>query len=148
MITDLHSHSKNSPDALVSVEKMCEQAISLGLDAYAITDHVECKAENWYEKNDDGTKILMGSFKDIFNSSLNDISLAKEKFKGKLNLLCGLELGEPCQDLAAAEKYVSDKRLDFVIASDHEMRDHEDFYFLDYTKENIPELFSTYFNEV
>jgi len=146
-LIDCHTHSKNSPDAIDSVDAMCEQAIKLGLSAYAITDHVECCLDRWKFEHDD-EKIKPLYFKDIFEGSMSEISTAKEKYKGKLNLLCGLELGEPYQDLENADFYINDKRLDFVIASIHQIRKHEDFYFLDYNNYDIQKLMTQYFEEI
>lgn len=147
-LIDMHSHSKNSPDARDTVMDMCNRAKELNLKAYAITDHVECKNLNWYNKNEKGEKIFIAAFEDVFNGSMNDITAAKQYFGDSLNLLYGIELGEPMQDIKTAEKYISDSRLDFIIASLHEIKNHEDFYYLDYEKENIPLLFETYFSEI
>lgn len=148
MLMDLHSHSKNSPDADHSVMDMCNQAKSLGLSAYAITDHFECKNDNWYDKKSDGTKIILASFKDIFENSMKDIEEAKNNFGDSIEIISGIELGEPVQNYERATKYATDERLDFVIASDHEVGNHEDFYFLDYEKEDINRLMTMYFDEI
>lgn len=146
-LIDCHSHSKNSPDAKDSVETMCEQAIKLGLSAYAITDHVECFGDRWiFEENDD--VIPPQYFKNIFENSMSEITLAKEKYKKNLNLLAGMELGEPCHNPGQADYFLNDKRLDFVIASIHQIRNHEDFYFLDYNVYDIPTLLTKYFEEI
>ena len=144
---DCHTHSKNSPDAINSVNEMCEKAISLGLSAYAITDHVECCMDKWLF--DDTFKDPEDCyFKDIFENSMNDIAIAKEKYSGKLNLLAGIELGEACHDIEVADTYSNDKRLDFIIASLHQIREYDDFYFLDYNNYDIHSLMEKYFNEI
>lgn len=38
---DCHTHTCNSPDAENTVSELCEQAIALGLDVLAITEHCE-----------------------------------------------------------------------------------------------------------
>ena len=38
---DCHTHSGNSPDGTGTVGGLCRRAISLGLEALAITEHVE-----------------------------------------------------------------------------------------------------------
>ena len=144
-LTDSHSHSKNSPDASHSVDDMCQKAINLGLCAYTITDHVECNIARWECEVPEGRGPL---FRDIFENSMRDIYLAQDKYNGKLNLLAGVELGEPCHDLDRSESYATDKRLDFIIASIHQLRGRRDFYFLDYSKENIPSLLEKYFDEI
>lgn len=145
-LSDSHSHSKNSPDAKDSVNDMCAKAVSLGLTAYAITDHIECYTDRTDFEVPEGE--LGTLYTDIFENSMKDIYEAKEKYKGKIHILAGIELGEPCQDLERSDYYTSDKRLDFIIASMHQIRGKQDFYFLDYSKENIPELLQTYFEEI
>ena len=143
-LIDCHSHSKNSPDASDSVGAMCEQAIRLGLSAYAITDHVECHVDRWILED----RRTMGTlFSEIFENSLTEVTAAKETYRGKLNLLCGIELGQAYQGIERAEFYMSDKRLDFVIGSIHQVRGQEDFFFLDYTQFDIPKLLTQYFEE-
>ena len=60
----------------------------------------------------------------------------------------GIELGEPDADFPLAESLFQDVRLDFVIASLHELPDKLDFYFLDYAEEDIDSLLETYFSEL
>ncbi len=147
MIIDLHTHSNNSPDAENSVDEMCEKAIEIGLKAYAITDHVEINQERWLNVKADGSMVYEDYFKDIFENSMKEIEIAKEKFEGKLNLLAGVELGEICQNKELGKVYSSDKRLDFVIASNHEVRGYNDFYYLDFDKIDIPKVIDLYFDE-
>ena len=77
-----------------------------------------------------------------------EVTKAKEKYDGKLNLICGIELGEPCQRLENTEFFVNDERLDFIIASNHQIRGHRDFYFLDYKVYDIHTLLTTYYDEI
>lgn len=142
---DSHSHSKNSPDARNSVHDMCAKAKELGLTQYTITDHVECNALRWECEVPDGTGPY---FRDIFEKSMKDIYLEREQLGSSLELLAGIELGEPCQNTDISESYIKDKRLDFVIGSIHQIRGHRDFYFLDYDKYDIDKLLNTYFEEI
>ena len=148
-LIDCHSHTVNSPDADDSVFAMCERASSLGLSAYAITDH--CEANRFYSieyykgiPNDHDTY----DFDISFEKSMAENTSAKEKFAGKLNLICGIELGQGTHDLTVADKIVSDKRLDFVIGSMHELYGIEDFCFMDYSKYDVKELLHKYFKEI
>ena len=147
-LIDMHTHSKNSPDAKNSVIEMCNQAIKLGFKAIAITDHVEINQPRWFEKDEQGNIIETDYFCDIFEHSMQDIAEAKEIFKGKINLIAGSEIGEMAQDKPLAKKYTSDKRLDFIIASNHEVTGYEDFYYLDFNKEDKNHLITLYFNEL
>ena len=149
ILVDCHTHTTNSPDGDNSVIEMCEKACSLGLSAYAITDH--CETNRFYDinyyhtqqdENDDYNYSLS------FEKSMQENTEAKELFKGKLNLICGIELGQATHDLETAEKIISDKRLDFVIGSIHEVPTYPDFAFMDYSKYNIHDLIQSYFEEV
>lgn len=153
MITDCHTHTHNSPDAdNKSVAELCERAIELQLDALAVTDH--CEANRFYSIEHYGKTPQPDNpydtynFRDYFLKSMEENTEAKERFKGKLNFVCGIELGQATQDFQAAEEVLSDERLDFVIGSMHEIPNHLDFAFIDYSKEDIPALLDSYFDEI
>ena len=62
----------------------------------------------------------------------------------------GIELGQPNQDLEAAEQALAGRDYDFVIGSIHNIRGYEDFFFLDYSKIErsfIDALLETYWQE-
>ena len=151
MIIDCHTHTRNSFDAdNDTVIERCERAIQLGLDAMAVTDH--CEVNRFFDK--DHYKINYEQkyddygFNKAFENSMAETTAAKGLYSGKLNLICGLELGQPLADMEVIEQILSDKRLDFVIASMHEMPGHDDFAFLDYSKEDVPALLEQDFNEI
>ena len=50
---DCHTHSGNSPDGTGTVGGLCRRAISLGLEALAITEHVELN--RWHSQGYYGT---------------------------------------------------------------------------------------------
>jgi len=75
----------------------------------------------------------------------------KEKYAGKLNLLCGVELGQILHDIEAAKLVNADSRVDFIIGSVHQVMGEQDFYFIDYEKltmDDIYDLLERYFREV
>ncbi len=151
MIIDCHTHSRNSFDAdNDTVIERCERAIELGLDAMAITDH--CEVNRFYEKEhyiiDFEQKYDDYCFGKAYENSMAEITAAKEQYKDKVNLICGIELGQPLADMEVTEKILNDSRLDFVIASMHEMPKHDDFAFLEYTEENVPGLLKKDFEEI
>lgn len=153
MLLDCHTHTHNSPDAdNKNVIELCRRAMELDLDALAITDH--CEANRFYSMDYYNARPQPDNmydtynFKEYFEKSMTENTQAKELFKGKLNLVCGIELGQATQDLKAAEEVISDERLDFIIGSMHEIPNHLDFAFLDYSKENIPQLLNEYFENI
>lgn len=151
MIIDCHTHTRNSFDAdNDTVIERCERAIQLGLDAMAVTDH--CEVNRFFDKDhykiDYEQKYDDYGFNKAFENSMAETTAAKELYSDKLNLICGLELGQPLADMEVTEKILEDKRLDFVIASMHEMPGHDDFAFLDYSQEDVPALLEQDFNEI
>lgn len=133
---DCHSHSNNSPDGSNSVLQMCARAAELQLDAYAITDHCEINA--YYQDGYD--KMTAGSAKAV--------SEAKEQYAGKLNLLFGIELGQPLQDLPQAQAQLNKYPYDLVIGSLHNISGCEDFAFLDYSTCDVNAMIRRYYEEL
>jgi len=147
---DCHTHTSCSPDSDAGVTDMYTRAKTLGLQAFAITDHIElCRfyPQGFYA-------VQARNEEDFFNyaaryeSSMEQNMAAKEMCKGALQLINGIEMGEPNADFALAESLLQDKRLDFVIASLHELPDKLDFYFLDYGTEDVTKLLDSYFSEL
>ncbi len=106
-LIDCHTHTTNSPDGYNSVDEMCARAfVELGIPTLAITDH--CEVNRYYgiehyggiKINDEDTF----NFDAAFEKSMNSNSLAKEKWADKLNLICGIELGQASHDFEAARK--------------------------------------------
>jgi len=150
-LIDCHTHTQFSVDSDADINSMIERAYELGLAAYAITDHCECNC--WYSAEHYNGSVLSNDFNYSrdFENSVSAVTELKEKYDGKLNLICGTEMGQALQDIEAAEKIISDKRLDFVIASMHQLPNDEDFAFIDYSKyssDGIYELLERYFNEI
>lgn len=148
---DCHTHTHHSPDANSdTVSERCERALQLGLTAMAVTDH--CEVNRFYDKAhyniDYDQKYTDYGFSKVFEGSMAEVTDAKELYSGKLELICGVELGQPMSDIETTEKILSDSRLDFVIASMHELPRHDDFAFLDYSNEDIPKLLEQYFSEI
>ena len=150
-LIDCHTHSNISPDADKNAftEDMIARARDLGLVAYAITDH--CEVSQWYDLEhygfeDNGYDDY--GFDKMFERLMVANTAAKEKFDGKFNFICGIELGQATHDFEIAEKIVADKRLDFVIGSMHKLPNYDDFAFINYNNYDIPDLMEKYFFEI
>ncbi len=141
-ICDCHCHSQWSFDGCETVDDMCKQAIDLGIDVLTITDH--CEVNGWATPEDSE----FGDFSQRIPQSVKYQKLAQEKYKGKLKLLRGIELGQPVQDLKSADIALAVDDFDFVLASVHNVRATKDFYWLEYTPEFAEQILHTYFNEV
>lgn len=153
-LIDCHTHTQFSVDSEADINCMIERAIELELTAYAITDHCECNV--WYPYDhytnmpDRPDADHFGYEKDFYGS-IEAVTALKEKYKGKLNLICGTELGQITHDPEIAKKAASDNRLDFIIGSVHQVLGEKDFYYIDYEKmsmKDIYDLLERYFKEV
>jgi histidinol-phosphatase (PHP family) len=146
ILTDLHTHTNISPDAQSSPEEMCERAAQLELAAYAITDHCDCNL--WLpadEVSESPEKLVdrdMYGSRDYSRKSIAAQTELKEKYWGRLNLLCGIELGQPLQNIAVAEEVVTNPALDFIIGSHHQNVGKDDFYWFDYGKLSETEIYA------
>ncbi len=133
LLADSHTHTSFSFDSQTPAEKMVQRAAELGIKHYTITDHLEINMEETHDSAQKGAKI----FPEI-----------KEKYKDKINLHFGIELGQALHDKELSEKILSDYDFDFVIGSLHNLKGEEDFYFLDYTRLDCDELLRRYFSEL
>ncbi len=135
-ISDNHTHSECSFDGNNSVIMMCEQASGIGLYSITITDHCEC---NEYFKNNVRNDIA---------KSVTDISKARAMYHDRLRVYTGIELGQPTQDINAAQDVLSLGSFDFILGSLHNLKDKQDFYFLDYDKEPVHQLLDDYLDQL
>lgn len=150
-LIDCHTHTQFSVDSEADINEMILRACELGLAAYAITDHCECNCwypEEHYNGSVDSTDFNYGS---DFENSVSAVTKLKEQYAGKINLICGTEMGQASHDFEIAEKIVSDERLDFVIGSMHQLPGEKDFAFInyrEYSTDGIYELLERYFKEI
>lgn len=145
-LTDCHTHTEISPDSETKLSDMLRAARQADLFAYAVTDHVElCRwyPQGYYKSRPRNEEDFF-DYAARFERSMQQNLRAKETAED-LTLLCGIELGEPDVDFALAKRIYNDPRLDFVIASLHEMQGKLDFYFLDYAHEDVDALLERYF---
>lgn len=141
-IADSHCHSNCSFDAKDSIDDLCKRAIELNLYALTITDH--CEASGY--KNPENSEF--GDFSKLIPMSISQMKAAQEKYKTKLKLYRGIELGQPIQDLESANISLGLDDFDFVLASVHNVENEKDFFWLSYNKEYAYEILQRYFNEV
>lgn len=63
--------------------------------------------------------------------------MAQSAFRGKVLVLEGIELGQPHYDPELAEKVLAMREYDQVIGSVHNLRNTQDFYYMDsFTEES------------
>ncbi len=113
-LTDLHNHTTFSYDGMNSCEEIIENAMSKGIEVVGICDH----------------QFSIGSGITEYIRTVNE---CKRKYKGKIEVLCGLEIGtrpEP-RDLILS----SIKNLDYCLFECLDSPIAMDFYeFLEWVK--------------
>ena len=154
MLFDSHTHSHFSPDADsgADIAAMAKRAEELGLMNITLTDHCDCNywlpgEEFEYPKYQKEDSIMFGC-RDYAKASIVKALSLKELHK---SLLCGVELGQPLQNMQAAQEILSTEGLDFVIGSLHMNAGKPDFYYIEYNKmdkSDIYRLLEDYFSEM
>ena len=102
-----HVHTDFSADCTITGEAMCESAIAHALSGITITDHsnlASCISHN------------------AFRTSLNSVLKArelKEKYRGRLQILAGIEMGDALCMPDYAGRIIRATKPDFVLASVH-----------------------------
>lgn len=116
IICDFHNHTAFSADSDTAPEAMLEQAVNLGLSCLCMTDHMDLDFP-------DPALDFTFSVPDYFKKHAE----LRERFKDKITLLTGIELGlQPgLKDRLSA--LLSDWDFDFVIGSSH-LVDRKDPY--------------------
>ena len=123
ILADYHTHSKYSADGREEPETLCLTAINKGLSAIAITDHFEC----------DHDEFESDMFFNV-EKRKEEILAIKEKYRGRLDVIYGVELGQPHSRPDIAKDVLKAGEFDFVIGSLHNLRKLPDFHYFDYTK--------------
>ncbi len=130
-LCDYHTHTHFSfdgaPDA--THDAMCRRALEIGLSDIAFTDHCDINGE------------LEGLYTPYrADEAFAAMQAAKDKYKGRLNILCGIELGNAHQYPAEAAAVLRAHPYDFVIGSLHNLRDVPDFCMLRYEVMTDPHI--------
>ncbi|MBQ9151998.1 MAG: histidinol-phosphatase HisJ family protein [Clostridia bacterium] len=123
-LCDYHTHTHYSfdGDPAATHDAMCRRALEVGLTDIAFTDHCDINAEveGLYDRPYDADRAF---------SSMMEV---KEKYKGRLNVVCGLELGNATQYPAEAAAVLAAHPYEFVIGSLHNLHDVPDFCLMNY----------------
>lgn len=121
--TDLHCHTEFSYDSRANPEDVVRAALEKGVAVLAITDHYDV------DYADCGMKMEMD-----FALRKKTILSLKEKYRGKIKVIFGIELGQPYNYPEISQKIVLENGFEFVIGSVHSLKGVPDFYYLDYSK--------------
>lgn len=141
-LADLHSHTKYSFDSKTEPEDLILSAIDKGLDVIAITDHADIDFED------------CGMILDTRSEARKEELLGlKRKYKDKIRLIYGIELGQPNNKRHLADKLVNENGYELVLGSIHNLKNMPDFFVFDYKKmfdypELIDNLYKRYLDDL
>ncbi len=111
-LTDYHLHTIYSFDTSITVDERCAWAIKNGIDEICLTDHIE----NLHNHIDGYT---VPDYKNL----ILDVNNARDKYKNKLKIKIGGELGFYYTLLNEADEIITSLDLDYVLGSCHQVRD-------------------------
>ncbi len=132
---DLHVHSTFSIDAEDDMEAVCRAAMDIGLEYICFTDHYDLLEED-----------LSFGYLDLDEYS-RALDALKEKFRGRLHVLKGLEFGEPHLFPKEFEE-VKSRDFDMIMAGIHSF---DSCFIGDETllkRYSRDEIFKNYYREV
>jgi histidinol-phosphatase (PHP family) len=120
MLFDYHLHSQFSADSQMTMDELCQAAVEIGLDEIAITDHHDI------DYKDNTIEFLINK-----KEYLTAIEKVQQKYRGKLKIKKGIEMGLQKHLYNQSREYLADD-FDFIIGSFHtaEKADlyNEDFF--------------------
>jgi len=114
---DYHIHTANSPDSDAPVAAVVDGAISAGLTEIAITDHCDF---TWPQQD------ILNPYFDL-DKYRDEIRHTREKYRGRINVLFGLELGIRPDLGQVIDEIIDSYKFDFLIGSMHDIMG-VDFY--------------------
>ncbi|MDD6799537.1 MAG: histidinol-phosphatase HisJ family protein [Firmicutes bacterium] len=120
---DLHLHTNMSYDGNSTVDEVCEAAIARGLSGIAITNHFDR----------DGILAGIYSAYDI-KTDAKLIREAREKYRGRLDVVFGVEIGQAHIDTESFSSEIRDAGFEYILSSLHNLNGVPDYYYFDFTK--------------
>lgn len=126
MIADYHVHTYYSNDSVYPMEQVVRDAIRLGLDEIAITDHV-----------DYGVKLDFGEFTELpihngepmvnvnYPAWDQELTRLQKKYAGRIMIRRGMEFGIQEETISRYETLFHRYPFDFILLSCHEVGNQE-----------------------
>lgn len=133
---DYHIHSCYSVDSQEPIYNICEKALSIGLKEIAITDHLEFVANNSYDSEIDLKNLFL------------EIEDYKLKYKNKLIIKQGLEIGQPYVNIDEFNKFNAIYTPDFVIGSVHTDKNGKNYGSFDFINTDCYKLYKDYIKDL
>ncbi|MBR5389957.1 MAG: histidinol-phosphatase HisJ family protein [Clostridia bacterium] len=117
LLCDCHNHTWFSFDAKGNIDEMCRGAASAGVGIFALTEH--------YDYDDRGGERYYGA---RHARRMAEMKRAKQEWADRLELLCGIEIGQPHLDPARSRRLAAEGGFDLVIGSLHDLRPGREIY--------------------
>lgn len=132
MNADYHVHTYYSDDSECPMENMVKQAITLGLDEIAFTEHV-----------DYGVKTDLNCSYDAY---FKEIELLKRKYSDRIAIKAGIEFGVQAHTIRQFGQDFARYPFEFIILSNHQIDDRE-FWNLEFQEGKTQEEFQRAYYE-
>jgi histidinol-phosphatase (PHP family) len=117
------------------MEQLVQGAIDAGINEIAITDHLEFYID----------KSMMD--KNRFKEYFIELDKCRQKFKGKIVIKSGIELGQSHYYIEGAKDVLSEFHFDYVMGSIHKIM-ADDMAHIDYDQYTLDKACSAYFGEI
>ncbi len=117
---DFHLHTEHSSDSDTPMLAMVKKGISLGLLAMCFTEHEDID----FPASEKGTS----NFEVDLSLYYSELCKLKEIYKGKIDLLFGIELGLQPHLTDQYQNYVNQNKFDFIIGSSHVVDKIDPYY--------------------
>ena len=136
MIADMHIHSLFSTDSDTPMESMVQAAVKAGIPTICFTDHIDYD----YPVKDITFEFDIGRYKEA-------IDALKEKYKSKILILMGVELGLQEHLGGRYRKLVEGYPFDFIIGSQHLVGNKDPYYPETFEGRTDMEIYREFFKE-
>lgn len=134
---DYHVHSSFSDDCNIDMEVVVKRAVELGMKEICFTDHIDFDVQ------------LEGVIIEFDSKEYTDkVREMQEKYKGKLKIKKGVEMGYQPHIVEKCNQFVEDGQFDFVLGSLHTV-EMKDVHIGDFSRDKNPkEAYEKYFMEL
>ncbi|MCR5419654.1 MAG: histidinol-phosphatase HisJ family protein [Lachnospiraceae bacterium] len=145
MLADYHLHSSHSEDSQAPLEEQIEAGILAGLKYMCFTEHMD---KDWPDAQTGEKTTDHRPFEVDTKAYYEHFLKCREKYKGRMELLFGIEYGFQPHLREHNEAYIKKYPFDFVIGSLH-LLDGVDVYYPDiYEEIGEKEAYRRYFERV
>ncbi|MFV0440996.1 MAG: histidinol-phosphatase HisJ family protein [Lachnospirales bacterium] len=150
---DCHIHSEFSADSIEKLENIVLSAINKGLLGITITDHIDYDSFGNYKIIRNSLDVSNKEKINLIFNHIHKISELKYKYKDKIDIYTGFEVGASNGDLSkiVVQETLDIKELDFVILSSHKVGEEKNsalFMGCDYFVDTKYEAYKKYLLDV